>query len=177
MKWMAQCCLVVLLLGADKPPEPRFRDVEIEADFEPYLTSNRLLMEVTGAKVIRRKDGTSVVIAVGSTVLKDGSAKERLRAEKVCRVKALASVVAEKQGIQVAHTEQVKEETVIILDEAKERATSVMEVLQITKTKVEGMTRDMPVIGHWRSADGETFYLAIGAIIDRNGKPLANREK
>ena len=154
----------------------KFRNIEIEADFESYLTSNRLLMEVTGAKVIRRKDGTSVVIAVGSTVLNDDSAKERLRAEKVCRVKALASVVAEKQGIQVAHTEELKEETVTILDETKERASSVMELLQITKTKVEGMTRDMPVIGHWRSADGETFYLAIGAIIDRNGKPLANRE-
>ena len=47
MMRMAQCCLIVVLLGADKPPEPRFRDVEIEADFEPYLTSNRLLMEVT----------------------------------------------------------------------------------------------------------------------------------
>lgn len=177
MMRMAQCCLIVVLLGADKPPEPRFRDVEIETEFEPYLTSNRLLMEVTGAKVIRRKDATSVVIAVASTVLKDGSAKERLRAEKVCRVKALASVVAEKQGLQVAHTEQVKEETVVILDEAKERATSVMEVLQVTKTKVEGMTRDMPVIGQWRSAEGDTFYLAIGAIIDKNGKPLPNREK
>lgn len=155
----------------------KFRNIEIEADFESYLTSNRLLMEVTGAKVIRRKDGTSVVIAVGSTVLNDGSAKERLRAEKVCRVKALASVVAEKQGIQIAHTEELKEETVTILDETKERASSLMELLQITKTKVEGMTHDMPVIGHWRSADGETFYLAIGAIIDRNGKSLANREK
>lgn len=177
MMRIAQCCLIVVLLGADKPPEPRFRNVEIEADFEPYLTSNRLLMEVTGAKVIRRKDGTSVVISVGSTVLKDSSAKERLRAEKICRVKALASVVAEKQGIQVAHTEMVKEETVIVLDEAKERATSVMEVLQVTKTKVEGMTRDMPVIGQWRSTDGETYYLAIGAIFDRNGKPLPIREK
>ena len=177
MTYLTHCCLVLAMFGADKPEEPRFRDVEIETVFEPYLTSNRLLMEVAGAKVIRRKDGTSVVIAVGSTVLKDGSAKERLRAEKVCRVKALASVVAEKQGIQVAHVEEVKEKTVIVLDDTKEQATSVMELLQVTKTKVEGMTHDMPVIGRWRSLDGETFYLAIGAICDRDGKPLPKREK
>jgi hypothetical protein len=44
--------------------------------------------------------------------LKDGSADERLRAEKVCRVKALASIMAEKQGVHVAHFEQVAENAV-----------------------------------------------------------------
>lgn len=177
MTWMIGVCCLLATIGADPQPRSIFRDVEIEAEFEPYLTSHRLLMEVAGSKVIRLADGSHVVIAVGSTVLKDPSAKERLRAEKVCRVKALASLVAQKQGIQIAHTEEVKEETVIVLENAKERATSVMEVLEITKSKVEGITRDMPVIGRWRSKDGETFYLAIGAILDKEGTPLSSRDK
>ena len=162
---------------AEKNRTAQFRDVEIEVDFEKYLISNPLLMEVAGAKVVRRKDGSNVVIAVGSTVLNDGSAKERLRAEKVCRVKALTSLVAEKQGVQIAHVEELKDETVVVLENGTEKATSVMDLLKITKAKVEGITRDMPVIGRWRSAEGDTFYLAIGAIIDRSGKPIPPGEK
>ena len=80
-----------LCIAAD---EPQFSDVVIEKHFKLYLLGNPLLMEVTGAKVIRQKNGQTVLLSVSSTVLKDDSAKERLRAEKVCRTKALAGIVA-----------------------------------------------------------------------------------
>lgn len=180
-----ECCLEGLRAAVKQREQARtekgraaqFCEVEIEPDFEKYLTANPLLMELAGAKVVRRKDGSIVVIAVGSAVLTDGSAKERLRAEKACRVKALTYLVAEKQGVQIAHVEELKDETVVVLENGTEEATSVMELLKITKAKVEGITRDMPVIGRWRSAEGDTFYLAIGAIIDRRGKPVTPDEK
>jgi|GEM_PF-1047224 len=156
----------------EKALDAQFPDVNIEADFEVYLKSNRLLMEISGAKVIRRKDGSSVVIAVASTVLKDSSAEERLRAEKVCRLKALTNVLAERNGVQIAHVEELKDETIVVVKNGAEKATSIMDLLKITKAKVEGITHDMPVIGRWRSAAGGTFYLAIGAVIDRDGKPI-----
>jgi hypothetical protein len=144
-----------------------FSEVEIERPYERYLLANPLLMEVTGAKIIRLPMGRSVVIAVASTAIKDGSAQDRLRAEKVCRVKALASVVAEKQGIQVAHTEELKEQSAVVLDGDRETGKSVSELLEITKTKVEGIAKDMPVVGRWKSKDGQVFYLAIGAVVER----------
>lgn len=164
MAAFATCVLLVIAVPLDE----RFSSVEVDDQFLPYLASNILLMETSGAKVIRLTKGRSVVIAVASTAMKDGSAKDRVRAEKVCRVKALASVVAEKKGVQVAHTEQLKEETVVVLDDGKEKATSVSDLLEITKTKVEGIAKDMPVIGRWKSKDGEIFYLAIGAIVETN---------
>ena len=60
----------------------------------------------------------------------------------------------------------------VVFENGDEKATNIMDLLKITKAKVEGITRDMPVIGRWRSADGDTFYLAIGAVIDRDGKPI-----
>ena len=118
----------LVLCAGDSAVQKKFSNIEIEDAFRPYLVSNVLLMEVTGAKVIRLPKKRTVVIAVASTVLKDDSAKERLRAEKVCRVKALASVVAEKQGVQVAHTEELKEETRIIIDEKGETGKSVSDL-------------------------------------------------
>lgn len=165
---------IALLMGfalctADAGVQVKFSDIEIEDAFRPYLVSNVLLMETTGAKVIRLPKKRTVVIAVASTVIKDDSAKERLRAEKVCRAKALASVVAEKQGVQVAHTEELKEETIIVIDEKGETGKDVSNLVQVTKTKVEGIANDMPIIGHWKSKDGDVFYMAIGAILDDKG--------
>ena len=87
--------LVVMLLmvaGDDPKLAQRFSDLEIDDAFRPYLASNVLIMELTGAKVIRLPRGKTVIISVASTPLKDGSAKDRLRAEKVCRVKALSLI-------------------------------------------------------------------------------------
>jgi hypothetical protein len=159
------CALIVA--GADGAAP--FRAVEIDSRFEGYLRANPLLMEVPGAKVIRLDNGNQVVLAVASTVLQDDSADERLRAEKVCKIKALASVVAEKQGVQLAHVEQVKEKTVVVIENGKESGQTVTEVLEVTKARVQGIAQEMPVVGRWKSGDGKVFFLAIGAMCDRTG--------
>ena len=78
-------------------------------------------------------------------------------------------MVKEAEGVQVCHVESLNETTEIVIDEKGESAKSVSELLQVTKTTVQGMTKDMPVVGRWRSNDGKVFYLAIGAGFDRNG--------
>ena len=91
-----------------------------------------------------------MIVSVASTVLKDDSAAERLRAEKVCRTKALASVVAERAGVQVAHSEVLNDKTiVVIIENGREKAKSVSELLEVTKANVSGIARDMPVVGRW----------------------------
>ena len=164
----------VLAVTAGQEAE-RFSVIEIEKPFDLYLRANPLLMEVTGAKIIRIENGNRVVLAVASTILKDGSSKERLRAERVCRVKALASVVAETQGVQIAHVEELREKTVVVLDGEKETGKSVSELLQVTKTKVQGIMKDLPVVGRWRSKDGDVFYLALGLLCDKKGNPIAEK--
>jgi len=163
--------------GVKVPPaiENKFQSVEMVKPFDKYLFSNPLLMEVTGAKIIRLPNGDRVILAVASTDLKDDSAKERLRAELVCRVKALASVVAEDQGVQVFRLERLQETTVVESEGKKETEKSVWELLQVTKAKVEGMTRDMPVVGKWRSKEGNIFYLALGMVFDKWGEPIRNK--
>jgi hypothetical protein len=158
--------------AADGADNKKFSEIEIEQSFAKYLLSNPLLMEVTGTKIIRLPNKNQVILAVASTILKDGSPKDRLRAEKVCKIKALASVVAEKEGIRVFHVEQVKEKTVVVFDGDKESGKSVSELLQVTKTTVEGITKDMPVVGRWKSKKGDVFYLAIGITVDKKGNPV-----
>ena len=169
--------LVAVLCADDAALEKKFSDIDIETAYRSYLTSNTLLMEVTGSKVIRLPKRKTVVIAVASTAIKDDSAKERLRAERVCRTKALASVVAERQGVQVAHTEELRDETTIVIDKNGETGKNVSELVQLTKTKVEGIVKDMPVVGRWKSKDGDVFYLALGVILDKDGEPIHDKSE
>ena len=113
-----------------------------------------------------------LIVSVASTVLKDDSSSERLRAERVCRPKALASVVAERTGVQIAHSEESKDKTIVVIIDGQEKAKSVSELLEVTRSKVSGIARDMPVVGRWKSKDEMIFYLAIGVICDKKGNPV-----
>jgi hypothetical protein len=159
----------VFLFCADPAAADKFSDVQIERPFDRYLLANPLLMESTEAKVVKLPKERSLVVAVASTVLKDNSALERLRAEKVCRVKALAALVQEKKGVQVFHTEESTDKTVIVNVDGKEHGKSVSDFLEITKTKVQGIVKGLPVVGRWKSKDGDVYYLAIGGIVDKKG--------
>jgi hypothetical protein len=173
---MTSMVLLCALIARGAEGAAPFRAVEIDPRFEGYLPANPSLMEVPGAKVIRLDNGNQAVLAVASTVLQNDSADERLRAEKVCRIKALASVVAEKEGVQVAHVEQVREKTVVVMENGKEQAKSVVELLQVTTARVQGIAQEIPVVGRWRSSDGKVFFLAIGAVYDRTGKPVGEEQ-
>jgi len=168
--------LLCALPGAGANGEALYCAAEIDARFEGYLRTNPLLMAVPGAKVIRLDNGNQVFLAVASTVLKDDSAEERLRAEKVCKLKALASLLAENRGVQLAHIEQVRKKTMVILEKGREGGQTMTEVLQLTSARVQGVAQGLPVVGRWQSADGKVFYLAIGAVGDRMGRPVAEEK-
>jgi len=140
--------------------------LKIDPEFAPYLLAEPLLMETEGAKLIRLEDGRILVLGVASSALKDGTAADRKRAETIARQRALAHIVAEKTGVQVARAESVEKKTsVTVTVQGEERATSVAEYLETTRSRVQGATRDFPVVGRWTSADGTLFTVAVGGFI------------
>jgi hypothetical protein len=175
MSCLLWSALVVLTPAADATE--KFRDIEIEKPYDTYLRGNRLLMELAGAKIIRLRDGNRMLLAVGSTVLADNKPRTRLDAEKVCRAKALANLVAEKQGVQVARVEKIEDRTVVVIEDGKEKARSVAQVLEITKTQVRGLAPGLAIVGRWKSKDGQVFYLALGMICNSKGERVETNGK
>jgi len=147
--------------------EPQFLDVLIEKPFDTFLQAHPLLMSDEGAKIVRRPDGTVLVIGVASTPVRDGSAKDRKRAELVCRTRALASILSEKQGVLVAHVEKAgSSQTVVIDADGKRKTKAVREYLDVTSSHLDGIVPDFDVIGRWKSADRKLYYYAVGGILD-----------
>ena len=149
----------------DRPAEstkPR-----LDPEFAPYLLAEPLLMETEGAKVLRLEDGRVLVLGVASSALKDGSAADRKRAETIAKQRALAHIVSEKTGMQVARAETILKKTSVTIDaEAGEKAESVAEYLETTQAKVRGATRDFPIVGRWTSDDGTLFTVAVGGFLE-----------
>jgi hypothetical protein len=147
----------------DKPSG--FAKVRLDPEFADYLLADPLLMEVEGAKVVRLEDDRILVLGVASSALESGTAADRKRAETIARQRALAHIVAEKTGVQVARAETFdKKTTVTIADDGNEKSASVAEYLETTQAKVKGATRDFPIVGRWTSDDGTLFSVAVGGF-------------
>jgi hypothetical protein len=146
--------LYALALVCGDTKDSPFKDVLIEKPFDAYLQANPLLMIDEGAKVVRRSDRTVMVIGVASTPVRDGSAKDRKRAEVVCKNRASQTVVIDADG--------------------KKKTKTVKEYLEVTSSHLDGVIPGFQVIGHWKSGDGKLYYYAVGGILDANGKLVSD---
>jgi hypothetical protein len=150
-----------------------FADVLIEKPFDALLLANPLLMSEEGAKLVRRPDGTTLVIGIASTPVRDDSPRDRKRAEVVCKNRALANIVSERQGVVVAHVEKTEtRQEVVIENDGKKKTKAVHEYLALTSSRLAGMVPGFQVIGRWKSPDRKLYYYAIGGIIDAHGEPV-----
>jgi len=149
---------------------PEFKNIRIEPEYSKLLLANPLLMETPGAKIIETPKGF-VLFGVGSTVLKDKSSGEKLRAEKVATIKARAALLGEQKGIQVFEKKTSVEEDTILNEKGEEKGTSVSQYTQINEETISGAVKGTKVVGRWMSADGEIFYIAVALKLEgRKGK-------
>lgn len=169
---MQTILLLCLIVTGNESAADDFTDVQIREPYRSYLLADPLLMHVTGAKVVELSHGRKMVMAVASMVPASTSPRHRIEAERICRIKALAYLVAQRNPVQIVHTEEVKDRVVIRIQYGHEDAESVSDLRETIRTHVEGSTRGLPVVGRWLSRDRSTLYLAIGMIADRTGQPV-----
>lgn len=156
--------LALAVSAGPQDAQSRFVDINIDALFEGPLIANPVFMELTGVKVLRREDDSTMVLAVAVTDIRDDTGKDKLRRMKVCRSKALASLMQQNEEIQVWTYSKSTDQTVIVIEDGVEHGKNLSEILDITRTKAEGFVKDMPVVGTWKSRDRKLFYQALGKI-------------
>lgn len=141
-----------------------FSNVQIEESFRPFLAANPLLMEITGAKVVKFEDGSRLLLAVGCTDVRPNSPQEQMRRRTVGRAKAQAQLTSELAGVQVSTSSKFSEQSAITVENGVEKGISLSESLEITESRAKAIIPGLPMIGTWMSKDGGLFYLAIGKI-------------
>ena len=158
--------LFLFLLATGFQLSSEFSTVEFQDErFKPYLLANKSMMS-NGAKIIKLQNGTYAI------VLDDQLPATLLEAETVTRIKALREIVGFTKGVQISSV-QKNQDKLEIKDEGKgTEAKSLSTYLEITESKVQGVTKGMAKVATWQSKDRQVFYTAMGAICDKSGNPI-----
>ena len=146
-----------------------FQNFKIGPLFQKLFLDNPFWFEQTGVKIVKLKNGNPILILIGSAVLKNNTLNAKSEAEKIANIRALANFSSSIHGVQVSRIEKLNEKNQIVVENDKEVSKNISEHLEITETKVNGLVKNMQVIGTWCSNDGSIFYLAIGKSINKDG--------
>ena len=142
-----------------------FADVEIRQSFKPFILADALMMDLGGVRILERKDNTKLIYAIAAT-----SNKHPLHQRTVARSKALKNLLAYFNGVELdAQKKLDSKKTTIITDD--EITYKIVKQLDETIIKtVRGKVQGLPTVGTWRSSDRALYYMAIGGVIDSEGK-------
>ncbi len=162
--------LKVALDDVEQLKTPAFKDVQIDKPFETFLRANLLLMDLGGGAVVEDGPGEMYLIGVAKTLLKDGSPADVLRAERVSTLKARTAAVGERDGARITYLKRVEDRVVIVKDTEGEKSNSVSERVKLISESIEGIAKDLPIVGRWNSSDGKALYIAVGGRLPNHKK-------
>jgi len=164
--------LLLLFLATGFQLSSEFSDVEFQDErFRPYLLANKSMMS-NGAKIIKLQNGTYAIISVASKVLDDQLPATLLEAETVTRIKALREIVGFTKGVQISSVQKNQDQLEIKNEGKGTEAKSLSAYLEITESKVQGVTKGMAKVAQWQSKDRKVFYMAMGSFCDKSGNPI-----
>lgn len=114
---------------------------------------------------MERKDNTKLIYAIAAT-----SNKDPLDQRTVARSKALKNLLAYFNGVELDAQKKLdsKKTTIITDDEITHKIVKQLDetIIKAVRGKVQGL----PTVGTWRSSDRALYYMAIGGVIDSEGK-------
>lgn len=165
-------CLLFLLIVSQFSAE--FKSLEFQDErFKPYLLANKSMMS-NGAKIVKLQNGTYALVSVASVVLENRSPTTLLQADTVCRVKALREIVGLTKGVQISSVQKNEDKLEIKIEGGE--AKSLSSYLDITESRIQGITKGMTKVAQWESNDRKVFYVAMGTFCDKSGNPLFNEK-
>lgn len=162
----ASVALLVSTVVAETNSPARFADFRAEAPFDVLLKASPLLMEVGGVKVLHIPHGGRALLSVATTPVETDSGADRVRMMKVCRAKAVAGLLKDREGVHVDSLMRSEDNVLVKIENGRETATSVNELQDTIEEQASGVMQELPTVATWYSPDRTLFYLAIGQLMD-----------
>ena len=151
------------------PKEELIIDVQIDAEFKPYLLAEKVMLLAGGCKMLITPDGTKLLVSVGFTEIRGNSAKERVRQLRIAGYNADAEI-AKHQRIEVTHFAQRNKSVVVSQENGNEKSKVQRTSVSLTTVQAEASIDSLETIGTWKSADRTLFFVAKGCVINKIGE-------
>jgi hypothetical protein len=157
--WLLTSCAS---LAQDSPAV--IREAFLTPGFEDILRADSALFHSGGAKLIER-NGTRYFVSIGFTGVLGDSPAERVRQMQVARIRALKAA-SEYIGTTIVTSEEKLSDTTTVVSANGDKRSEQHKVLEeTTVAKIKALVKAPPVLGTWKSGDGQLFFYAIGAQI------------
>jgi hypothetical protein len=141
------------------------REAFLTPGFEDILRADPALFHNGGAKLIE-KNGTRYFVAIGFASVSGDSPAERIRQLQVARIRAL-KFTSEFIGTTSVTSEDNLSNTTTVDTVNGDKMSEQHKVLEeTTVAKIKALVKAPPVVGTWKSGDGQLFFYAIGAQIE-----------
>lgn len=166
--WCTFLALCLALQPLSAAPEEAFAnlaDFRAEDEFQELLASMPIQLETGGAKVIRKKDGSLWLVAVGLTDAREGGATELMRRRNVGIAKAQAAAVAALNGEKVTTVSVLSDTTTTGIKNGRETAVVEETLTESVITQSKGKIKGMPLVGSWMDKGRQLAFFAIGKQI------------
>jgi hypothetical protein len=128
-----------------------------DPDAERLLMGNQHLFRGEGAVMVKRKDGTSMILGVGMATVLEDRAKYTLEAEKHAKLKIIELV----KGTNVKTQQRMTSEQSIAVKGGQETASISEKVTEDTQIRTAGSVRNAATVANWMSPDNQTYYVAL----------------
>ena len=159
----------------------------LEGGKEPYLSLLRnspRLCKNGGVRGFILEDSRKILISVNSTTIQSPmtvARKVELKevrkisltearetalewARGVARFKAIRSLLAQRNGIQIVSVESLLEKEHLLISTRKEQSIMLSQFLSIQKERVHTTIKRMPVVAEWQDPSGRILYVGIGKV-------------
>src|SRR6266436_6175565 len=154
--WLLTGCVA---LAQDTPTV--IREAFLTPGFEDILRSDPAQFHNGGAKLIE-KNGGRYFVAIGFASVLGDSPAERVRQLQVARTRAL-KVASEFIGTTIITSEEKFSKKTTVTNFNGVKTSARRELLEeTTLAKIKALVNAPPVVGTWKSGDGQLFFYAIG---------------
>jgi hypothetical protein len=155
-----------ILTGISPSPLSRntdsYKDMEGKEPFLSLLQGSPVLCRNGGVRGFFFENNRKALIAVGSAKIKGVGPKALNQASKVARLKAMRSLLENREGIQLSSVEYLKEQEQLWLYTNSEQCVFLSQFLSIQEERVSGLVKALPKVATWEDPTGRILYFAIG---------------
>jgi hypothetical protein len=143
---------------------PVIREAFLTPGFDSILRADPALLQSGGAKLIER-NGAQYFVAVGFASVLGDSPAERVRQLQVARTRALKAASEFISTTSVTSEEKFSDTTTVTSVNGVKASGRRKILEETTVAKIEALVKAPPVVGTWKSGDGQLFFYAIGTQI------------
>jgi len=136
----------------------KMKILEGEEPFLSLLNASPILCQNGGVRGFLLEGNRKILLSVYSASIKSSLIKAR----KIARLKAVRSLLGQKQGIEVSSVEFLVDQEHLVVSDGKEQRISLSQFLSIQEERVSGVIHALPVVAAWQDASGRILYVGIG---------------